>query len=66
MQGGLVINLTSSLYRQNVKPENLKSLDSYVMPKNAKYAGFEGKLNKRLGKVLKVRPELVEKIKERG
>lgn len=53
---------TSAFYRLNVKPTDLASWDSSVMPTSAKFAGASGK-NKRAARVLKKRPAFLEKIK---
>ena len=54
---------TSALYRKNVKPADLAGFESSIMPKDAKYAGITGKVKKKVGTSLSVRPKLVEKVK---
>ena len=53
---------TGSFYRTGVKPSDLAGWDSQVMPANAKYAGFEGKVNPRAMNVLKNRPHVLKNI----
>ena len=53
---------TGSFYRAGVKPSDLAGWDSQVMPADAKYTGFDGKVNKRAMNVLKNRPYALKDI----
>lgn len=52
---------TGSLYREGVKPADLAGFDSAIMPKDAPYAGVKNG-NKRLSRLLPIRPELEERV----
>jgi len=51
---------TSSLQRLNVKPSDLASFDSSVMPEDAKFSNLN---SKSVSRALSIRPKLVEKVK---
>jgi len=53
---------TGSFYRAGVKPSDLAGWDSQVMPADAKYTGFDGKVNPRAMNVLKNRPYAMKDI----